>query len=157
MRRVLGAAVVVVAIVGIGLAALVVVRSTSRIRLEKPPVMLGKPPAEQELAMFKSDIKRRIARLTHRYDKFRSGSRKLTPEQDSLARVCDSGFVRVRADAAVLDTIMVSRRAEELKHVVAQEYKGLLASVTQFTRTFTKVSVPELDSLNLELRKLISE
>jgi len=157
LRRGIGIAAVIVAVVGMGLAAFVVVRSAGRIQPPRPPVNLAPVPADQELALFKRNLKRRVTNLSRRFDEFRLNSEQMTPEQESLALTCESSFARIRREIGVMDTIMSARLAQKSRREIVEQYRVLKESVSFFARTFMQKSLPDLESLDRELEQLLNE
>ncbi len=81
---------------------------------------------------------------------------RLTPSQDSLGRECDSVIVRFLAHVAAFDSVKREDRkavADSLK----AEYLRARAKVNVFTRSGLGAGEVSDDSLDAELKKLISE
>jgi len=156
-QRVVSFVLVAVALAGIALAIYVVVRNTRRIEAVKPVVTFEKPTPEQELAAFKVGMRRRMSRLTRRYERSRASSDRLSPEQAALGARCDSGFVRVRALLDDFVLIADPRAAEAPKRVLLDEYRELLGDVSRFGKTLATTEAPELDSLDEELLRVVGE
>jgi hypothetical protein len=82
----------------------------------------------------------------------------LTEVQDSLAPVCESGFVRIRAGLEELDTLQGYRDRAALARDIRTVYNGVRDAVNEFTKAALEViPEPALDSLDIELQKLLSE
>lgn len=145
------------AIVGIVLAIVVVARNARRIILPEPVVRHTTVSADAKFAAFRRDLRRRLVKVKRRFDKHYPASTPLSPEQESLAQRCIIGFRRMEEICASLDTFRAARNAEPHQRLAMQEYRQLLEDVRNLARSLTKTEFPDLDSLDRELRKLISE
>jgi hypothetical protein len=80
----------------------------------------------------------------------------MIPSQDSLGRECDSAITSVLGRIAALDTVSRANRKAAADSVRA-EYERAKLMVRTFTRTgLPSDTIPE-DSLDKEIKKLISE
>jgi hypothetical protein len=81
---------------------------------------------------------------------------KLTPPQDSLSRECDSAIAALLAHVAALDSVKREDRKAAVDSLKA-EYERAKAEVNVFSRSGLNTGEVSDDSLDAELKKLISE
>jgi len=153
--------IVAVAVVAAAVVAAVVVVAGNADKIVKPQVPPGLPehdPQDPDIVRFPKTMRRRLATLDKRYQKYRNREgAELSPEQESLRVVCDSAFDHVHAQVAAFDTL--ADRAVRVRHArdVTQMYKDLKRPVRAFARTFLDAGDIDLDSLDLILQQLLSE
>lgn len=148
---------VVVAAAALAVAGFVVVRSLRDVKPEPLPPSLKTAPPDTNLVVFRAGIRRKVMNLAVRCESNRKqlGSR-MTPAEDSLSRECDSAIASVRARIAALDTVSRENRKAAADSVKAH-YESAKLKVRVFTRAGLGSDTINEDSLNTEIRKLISE
>ncbi|OYD15112.1 hypothetical protein CH330_06605 [candidate division WOR-3 bacterium JGI_Cruoil_03_51_56] len=157
-KRVGGVITIVVIVVAVAVAVLIVVKNSRRIKPATIPVTLKPIPPDTAVVRGPKVIKRRLKKLDRYYKRHRDKIVNPSPEQESLALICDSGFARIRAGLAVLDTLRGMRaRAAEFRNT-RQNYRTLKKIVYKFAKaSVDSVVEPDLDSLDRELHRLLSE
>jgi hypothetical protein len=158
-RRNPAALVVVGVLAALALVAAlyVVVRSLRRVKTEPLPVALRPAPPDTALVMFRANMRRKLRtqamRCKTRRWQLRAG---LTPQQESLGSECDSAIALILRHVAALDSV----KREGQKAAAASlraEYARLREKMTAFTHSPPGAGEESDDSLDLELKKLISE
>lgn len=139
-------------------ALVVVIQNSRRVTPPEPPVAIGNIPADTTLSRFPRTMRRRLRRIENRYEKYRDTVPELTGVQDSLAPLCESGFVRIREALATLDTLQGYQDRAALARDIRKTYNGVRDAVNEFTKAALEaIPEPDLDSLDIELQKLLSE
>ncbi len=158
VRRIGVIAIVVLCLAALGVAVYVVVRGTKRMAPVEVPKHLVPAAPDTSLVRFRRGTRNRLKKLERRFARFRDTIVEFTPEQESLVCFIDSGFVAIRADLAIIDTLSQSASRVEFAREIKQDYIDLKKSVYRFSRSYIE-SVPELDpdSLDQELQKVLSE
>ncbi len=138
-------------------ALFVVAKSLRRVRPEPLPPSLKTAPPDTGLVMFRASMRRKVTNLMARCESKRKqlGGR-MTPAQDSLSRRCDSAIAEVRGRIAAFDTISRANRKVSADSVRSAYDRAKLAA-RLFTRSATWSDVIGQDSLDLEIKRLISE
>jgi len=131
----------VLAVLALAAALYVIVKSLRRVTPEPIPVALQTAPPDTALVIFRASMRRKVRTLDIRCrTKRKQLAGGLNPEQDSLSRECDSAIASIRTRVTALDSV---RRENE--------------KVNAFTRSGLGAGEVSDDSLNAELKKLISE
>jgi hypothetical protein len=154
----------VAVVLGVTLAALalaaalfVVARSLRRVRPEPLPPSLKTAPPDTGLVFFRANVRRKTLNLSARCEyKRKQLAGKMTPAQDSLSRECDSAIAVVLSRIAAFDTVSRSNRKAGADSVRAAYDRAKIA-VRVFTRSGLQSDLVSEDSLNQEIKKLISE
>jgi hypothetical protein len=147
----------VLAAVALAAALYVVVKSLRRVRTDPLPVALQTAPPDTGLVMFRANMRRKVRTLEIRCRTKRKQLKDgLTPRQDSLSRECDSAIALVLTHVAVLDSVRREGRKAAAESLRA-EYARVRAKVNAFTRSRPGAGEVSDDSLDEELKKLISE
>ena len=148
---------VVLAAAALIVAGFLVVRSFRDVKPEPLPPSLKTAPPDTALVAFRGSIRRKVRNLSTRCESRRKlfGSR-LTPVQDSLSRECDSAIALVLGRIAALDTVRRENRKTAADSVRAG-YERAKLKVRIFARTALDSDTINEDSLNREVKKLISE
>jgi hypothetical protein len=148
---------VVLAAAALAVAGFVVVRSLRNVRPEPLPPSLRTAPPDSVFFAFRSGMRRKATGLAARCqsERRRLGNG-MTPSRGSLGRECDSAITAVRLRIAVLDTIAKANRKTATDSVKA-EYERAKLKVRAFTHTVPGSDTIAEDSLNREIKKLISE
>jgi hypothetical protein len=150
-------AAAVVAALTLVAALLVVARNLRKLRPEPLPPALATVPPDTNFVIFRAGIRRKTGTLAVRCrTKRRQLGEKMTPEQDSMSRECDSAIARVRVRISAMDTGARENRKAAADSVKA-EYERAKLAVRIFTRSGLGGSELSDDSLDEELKKLISE
>jgi hypothetical protein len=148
---------IVLAALALTVALFVIVRSLGQVVPEPVPTSLKPPPPDTGLVLFRANIRRKVMNLSARCrSKRRQFGDRITPAQDSLARGCDSAIAAVLAAVAALDTVRRDARKAASDGVLA-EYNSAKLRVRAFTRSGLGSDSIDEDSLDMEIKKLISE
>jgi hypothetical protein len=154
------AAIVVVsvlAVLALAAALYVIVKSLRRVTPESVPVALQNPPPDTGFVFFRASLRRKVRTLEMRCrTKRKQLEGGLSPRQDSLSRECDSAVAMVLAHIAAFDSVTRSDRKAASDSLKA-EYERAKARVNAFTRSGLGGDGVSNDSLDRELKKLISE
>ena len=155
--RVLTSVGVVLAAVALAVALFVVAGSFRRVAPEPLPPALKTAPPDTALIAFRGSIRRKVGYLSARCESKRKqlGSR-MTPTQDSLSRECNSAIASVVGRIGALDTVSRANRKAAADSVRAEYYRAKL-KVRVFTRSGRRSDSIDEDSLDTEIKKLISE
>lgn len=147
----------VVAAAALVVALFVVARSLRKVKPEPLPPALKTAPPDTALVFFRANTRRKVRNLSARCESKRKqmGSR-ITPAQDSVGRECDSTIASVLDRIAVLDTVSRENRRAVADSVKA-EYERAKLKVRVFARMGRRSDFIDEDSLDLEIKKLISE
>jgi hypothetical protein len=147
----------VLAAVAMVAALYVVARSLRLVKPEPIPAALRTAPPDTGLVNFRASMRRKARTLQVRCrttrKQFRDG---LTPHQDSLSRDCDSAIALFLTHVAALDSVKREGRKAAADSLKA-EYVRVKARVNVFTRSGRRSGEISDDSLDQELKKLISE
>ena len=155
--RAAGMAGIALAAVALLIALLVVVRSVRRVEPEPLPLSLKTAPPDTGLVVFRANMRRRVRNLSARCEaRRRQFGRLMTPAQDSMNRECDSGIEFVLGRIAGLDTVSRENRKAAADSVEAA-YERAKLKVRVFTRSGRQSDFVDEDSLEQEIKKLISE
>ena len=138
-------------------AGFLVVRSFRSVKPEPLPPSLKTAPPDTGLVVFRANIRLKVRNLAVRCEAKRKllGNR-MTPRMDSLSRGCDSAIVSVLGRIAALDTVSKANRKAAADSVRA-EYNRAKLKVRVFTRSGRRSDLIDEDSLDAEIKKLISE
>lgn len=141
----------------LAVALFVVATSLGKVKPEPLPPSLIMAPPDTGLVVFRASMRRKVMNLSARCESKRKrlGDR-ITPGQDSLGRGCDSAIASALARIAVLDTIARENR-KAVSDSVKAEYERAKLQVRIFTRSGLQSDMIDEDSLNQEIKKLISE
>jgi hypothetical protein len=147
----------VLAAAALVVALLVVATSFRKVRPEPLPPSLITAPPDTGLVVFRTSMRRKVANLSARCESKRKrfGDR-ITAEQDSLGRECDSAIASVLVRIAELDTVNRDNR-KSVSDSVKAEYERAKLKVRTFTRSGLQSDTINEDSLDEEIKKLISE
>ncbi len=148
---------IVLAAAALAVALIIVATSLRKVKPEPlPPALITAPP-DTALVVFRASMRRKVINLSARCESKRKrfGDR-ITPVQDSLGRECDSAIASVLARIAVLDTVRRENRKVASDSVKA-EYERAKLKVRTFTRSGLQSDMIDEDSLDEEIKKLISE
>jgi hypothetical protein len=153
----LGVLTVVVGLVVLAAAAFFAVRGMSRVHVVKPPPGMEPVVRDTAYSIFRRGITHKAGGLRVRCRmKLKQLGMKLTPALDSMSRGCDSAITALLLRVAAFDSVArPDRRAWTL--LVKVEYDSAKALVNRFTRHGTGLSPFDEDSLERELRELISD
>ena len=148
---------VVLAVAALTIALFVVVRSFRNVKPEPLPPSLKTAPPDTALVLFRASYRKKTINLATRCRLTRERlQHNLTPSQDSLSRECDSAVAVLLADVTALDSVSRENRKAAAESFRA-EYARAKSKVNAFTRSSLGAGQVSEDSLNKELRKLISE
>ena len=138
-------------------AGFLVVRSFRSVKPEPLPPSLKTAPPDTGLVVFRANIRLKVRNLAVRCEAKRTqlGNR-MTPRMDSLSRGCDSAIVSVLGRIAALDTVSKANRKAAADSVRA-DYNRAKLKVRVFTRSGRRSDLIDEDSLDAEIKKLISE
>jgi hypothetical protein len=148
---------IVLASAALVVAVFVVATSLGKVKPEPLPPALTPAPPDTALVVFRASMRRKIVNLSDRCESKRKrfGDR-ITPGQDSLGRECDSAIASVLVRLAELDTAKRENRKSASDSVKAG-YERAKLMVRAFTRSGLPNDVIDEDSLDEEIKKLISE
>jgi hypothetical protein len=154
------AALVVVgmlAAVALVAALYVVVKSLRRVKPEPVPVALRTAPPDTALVSFRANMRRKVRMLELRCKTKRKQLKDgLTPQQDSLSGECDSAIALILTHVAAFDSVKREDRKAAVDSLKA-DYARARARVNVFMRSGRSVGEVSDDSLDEELKKLMSE
>ena len=147
----------VLAAAALAIALFVVVRSLRNVKPEPLPPSLKTAPPDTALVAFRGSIRRKVRNLSVRCESKRKllGSR-MTPLQDSLSRESDSAITSVLGRISALDTVRRENRKMAADSIRAG-YERAKLKVRIFTRSASRSDLIDEDSLDREIKKLISE
>jgi hypothetical protein len=147
----------VLAAVALFAALYVVVKSLRRVNPEPVPVALRNAPPDTGLVVCRASLRRKARTLEIRCRTTRKQLKDgMSPQQDSLGRECDSAIARFLDHIAAFDSVKREDRKAAADSLKA-EYARAKAEVNAFTRFGRGTNEVSEDSLNQELKKLISE
>lgn len=150
-------AVSVLAVLALAAALYIILKSLRRVTPEPIPVALQTAPPDTALVLFRASMGRKVRMLEIRCRvKRKQLAGGLNPEQDSLSRECDSAIVSIRTHITALDSVRRENRKAAADSVKA-EYARVKEKVNAFTRSGMGGEEVSDDSLDRELKKLISE
>ncbi len=141
----------VVGLVGLVAAVVVVVRSARNVKPGPAPVTLAPPPADTSALRLKHNLKTRLSTQQRRLAKYRT---LVSAEQESLAAECDRELASLAQRATRLDSLPGYHARRALYDSLMLDYEHLRGRIRVLARS---VAVPEDDSLETELRRLLSE
>jgi len=158
---VLTLAVVVVVLAALAGALYVVARNLRKVALIASSVdttaVVRPIPPDTGLARFRTSIQTKARTLAARCRMARKRfGAKLTAVQDSLGRECDSAIAALLAHVAALDSVKREDR-KSAADSIRSDYSRAKAKVNAFTRSGGGGALVSDDSLDEELKKLISE
>jgi hypothetical protein len=134
-----------------------VARNLGRVQPAVLPLALKTPPPDTGLALFRASIRRKTQNLSARCQSRRKSlAGRMTPAQDSLSEECDSAIAEVVRRVAAFDTTSRANRKADADSVRAAYGRAKLA-VRAFTRSEQQIAPTGDDSLDREIRRLISE
>ena len=147
----------VLAALALAAALYVVVKRLRRVQTGPVPVALRTAPPDTGLVNFRAGLRGKAHTLKVRCRMTRQRlQNKLTPSQDSLGRECDSAIAGLLAHVTALDSMKREERKAAADGLRA-EYESVKVKVNVFTRSGLGGNEVSDDSLNAELKKLISE
>jgi hypothetical protein len=156
-RRALNPVGVVLVAAALVVAGFLVVRSFRSIKPEPLPPSLRTAPPDTGLVVFRASMRRKVRNLAARCEaKRKQLGNGMTPRLDSLSRECDSAMSSVLGRVAALDTVRRANRKTAADSIKAA-YERAKLKVRVFARTVTDADTVNEDSLNREIKKLISE
>jgi hypothetical protein len=148
---------VLLAALALAAALFVVASSFRKVRPEPLPSALKTAPPDTGLVVFRANIRRKTSNLSARCEaKRKQLAGRMTPAQDSLSRKCDSAIADLLSRIAALDTISRANRKVGADSVRVAYDRARLA-VRVFTRSGRQSGLVDQDSLEMEVKKLISE
>jgi len=148
---------VVLAAAALAVALFVVARSLRKVKPEPLPPALRTAPPDTALVIFRANTRRKVRNLSARCEsKRKQFGNRMTPAQDSMGRECDSAIASVLGRIAALDTVKRENRKAASDSVRA-EYERAKLKVRVFTRSGRRSDMIDGDSLDEEIKKLISE
>ena len=155
--RARAAVISVLAAAALAVALVVVARSVRRVEPAPLPSALRTAPPDTALVSFRAGIRRKVKTLAARCaSKRKQLGEGMTLEQASMSRKCDSAIASVLVRVAALDTVKREGRKAAADGVRA-EYERAKLEVRAFTRSGLRRELVDGDSLDEELKKLISE
>ncbi len=138
-------------------AGFLVVGSFRSVKPEPLPPSLKTAPPDTGLVVFRANIRLKVRNLAVRCEaKRKQFGNRMTPRMDSLSRECDSAIASVLGRIAALDTVSKANRKAAADSVRA-EYDRAKLKVRVFTRSGRRSDLIDEDSLDAEIKKLISE
>ncbi len=147
----------VLAAAALAVALFVVATSLGKVKPEPLPPSLISTPPDTGLVVFRANMRRKVANLSARCDSKRKRfGDQITPEQDAMGQECDSAIASVLVRIAELDTVKRENRKSASDSVKA-EYERAKLKVRTFTRSGLQSDMINEDSLDEEIKKLISE
>ncbi|MEO0079666.1 MAG: hypothetical protein ABIK44_03200 [candidate division WOR-3 bacterium] len=154
-RPILLIPLVLVMLATLAFAVLVVVRNVHRVTVGPSPVPHYDIPEEISLERFRNKIGILFRKLDVRYEKNRQLVTTFTPELDSFAKICDSGFSHIGHLIAVFDSLEDLRQKRALSDTIKRAYSKLRENVNQFVKKVESAAPePSLDSLDREFEEL---
>jgi hypothetical protein len=150
--------VIAIAVVAaaVGAALFVVVRNAKKVDLGNVPPALQPVAPDTAMRGFRNNMARKIKNLRARCKTFRLKAGKLTPEQDSLSRLCDSGIASLRSELKSMDTCRTKLSRKLASDSLKVRYDMVHVNVRAFSKSGSEQDI-EPDSLDEELKKLLTE
>jgi len=138
-------------------ALLVVARSLRKVVPEPLPPGLKTAPPDTALVIFRASTRRKVNALSIRC-RFKRGQLgdSMTSSQDSMSRECNTAIASLLHHIVAFDTVSREGRKVAAESLTA-EYDRAKLKVRDFTRSGLGGSEVSEDSLDQELRTLISE
>jgi hypothetical protein len=156
-RHALSPVAVVLVVAALLVAGFLVVRSFRSVKPEPLPPSLKTAPPDTGLFVFRANIRLKARNLAARCEaKRKQIGNRMTPPMDSLSRECDSAISTVLGRVAALDTVRRENRKISADSIKAA-YERAKLKVRVFARTVIDADTINEDSLDRELKKLISE
>ena len=156
-RRTPNLAGVVLVAAALVVAGFLVVRSFRSVKPEPLPPSLKTAPPDTGLVVFRASMRRKVMNLAARCEaKRKQLGNGVTPRIDSLSRGCDSAISSVLGRIAAVDTVRRENQkiaADSIRAV----YERAKLKVRVFARTVIDADTINEDSLDREIKKLISE
>jgi hypothetical protein len=148
---------IVLAAAAVAAALFVVATSIRKVKPEPLPPALQTAPPDTALVVFRASMRRKVMNLSARCESKRKRfDGRMTPGQDSLGRECDSAIASVLVRIAAFDTVKRENRNAASDSVKA-EYERAKLKVRTFTRSGLRGDTIDEDSLDEEIKRLISE
>ena len=148
---------IVLAAAAVAVALFVVATTLRKVKPEPLPRSLQTAPPDTALVVFRASSRRKARYLSARIEsKRRQMGSRMTPAQDSVGRECDSAIASVLGRIAMLDTVSRENRRAVADSVKAG-YDRAKLRVRVFTRMGRRSDSIDEDSLDLEIKRLISE
>jgi hypothetical protein len=148
---------VVLAAAALVVAGFLVVTNFRRVKPESLPPSLRITPPDTGLVVFRASMRRKVSNLSARCEaKRKQLGNRTSSLSDSLSRECDSSISSVLGRIAALDTIRRENRKAAADSIRAG-YERARITVRAFARTVLDSDTLDEDSLDRELKKLISE
>lgn len=139
-------------------AIVVVVKNIGRVQVGPAPVSLAPIPTDTTLARQRRQLQRGIERLERRLAQYRQRIESLTPEQDSLYRLCAEGLAQLWNEFSAVEAATSYAERKERYSQTRRHYVKLRDLVTDFVRAVdSTVSRISIDSLDREFQRLIEE
>ena len=156
-RRVPTVVGVVLVAAALVVAGVLVVRSFRSVKPEPLPPSLRTAPPDTGFVVFRASIRSKVMNLAARCrSKRKQLGKGITPRVDSLGRECDSSISSVLGRIAAFDTVRREDRKAAADSIKAA-YEQAKLKVRVFARTVLDADTIDEDSLNREIKKLISE
>ena len=156
-RRTPNLAGVVLVAAALVVAGFLVVRSFRSVKPEPLPPSLKTAPPDTGLVVFRASMRRKVMNLAARCEaKRKQLGNGMTPRIDSLSRRCDSAISSVLGRIAAVDTVRRENRKIAADSIRAG-YERAKLKVRVFARTVIDADTINEDSLDREIKKLISE
>jgi hypothetical protein len=149
--------IAVAVLAAVGGAIIVVVKTAGRTGAGPAPVSLKVMPFETVVRGFKHGMLGRVSVNVRRVNRHRQEAGTLNPHQDSLARLCDSAIARIRSRTMRLDSLPTKPARVAMMDSLRHAYDSLRALVGAFVRSVGSKEEPDQESLDIELKNLISE
>jgi hypothetical protein len=137
-------------------AAIVVVRSARNVRPGPAPVSLLPPRPDTEGLKLRHNLRNRLETQTRRLSKYRPLAARSGPKLDSLAVECETILGQLRRRFSRFDSLSGYRPKRALYDSIMLDYEVLRARIRALARGLSSDG-PDHDSLNAELRRLLSE
>jgi hypothetical protein len=148
---------VVLAAAALVVAGFLVVTSFRNVKPEPLPPSLKTVPPDTGFVVFRASMRRKVMNLATRCESKRKQlGNGLTPRLDTLGRECDSAISSVIGRIAAFDTVRRENRKTAADSAKAA-YERARLKVRVFARTVLDADTIDEDSLDRELKRLISE
>lgn len=150
--------VVIVLLMVLAGTIVLVVKNVGKVQVGPAPVTLAPIPIDTTMTRPRRQLQKRIERLERRLAQYRQKVDSLTPDQESLYRVCQEGLAQLWNEFSSVEAATNYQERKELFSQTRKSYVSLREMVTDFVRSVdSTISRSSLDSLDKEFERLINE
>ncbi len=147
----------VVGLAGLIAAVVVVVRTAKHVRPGPAPVTLAPLPKDTLGLKLRYNLRTRVATQERRLAKYRPLAQRAGPKQESLALECESLLAGLARGVAQFDSLPNYHARRTLYDSLMSHYEELRSRIRRLIRSVDSSVSEQDDSLEVELRRLLSE